>query len=119
MSKITWRIGRRAAPTHRPAKRQDDSTTEDDRRTHWVTATVPTLTVHPVGLSSTLTDMATEAVWELRRPVVIWVAGALNLLRATMRRPTLDWGCNLLHVSLDAFAWSSRTLEKATKRFGR
>ncbi|KIH60964.1 hypothetical protein ANCDUO_08772 [Ancylostoma duodenale] len=86
-------------------------TIEDDRRTHWVTATVPTLTVHPLGLSFTLTDMATEAGWEPRRIVVIWVAEALNLSLASGRK--------LLHVTLVAFAWSSRTLEKATKRLGR
>ncbi|KAL6730199.1 hypothetical protein Aduo_001189 [Ancylostoma duodenale] len=95
------------------------STMEDNRRTHWLTATVPTLTVHPLSLTFTLTDMASEAGWEPRRPVVIWVSGALNLSRATVRRSTLDWGRKLLHVTVDAFAWSSRTLEKATKNFGR
>ncbi|RCN45064.1 hypothetical protein ANCCAN_08929 [Ancylostoma caninum] len=63
--------------------------------------------------------MATEAGWEPRRPIVIWGAGSTKLSRATVGRSTLDWERKLLNVSLDAFAWSSRTLEKATKRFGR
>ncbi|VDL87672.1 unnamed protein product, partial [Nippostrongylus brasiliensis] len=41
----------------------------DDRRTHSLTATVPSLDAYPVCFDFTVTDMSSESGWTLRRPV--------------------------------------------------
>ncbi|KIH52158.1 hypothetical protein ANCDUO_17742 [Ancylostoma duodenale] len=46
---------------------------DDDRRTHRVTATVPSFTAYPIRLQMTLRDMPSQSGWTRHRPVGVWI----------------------------------------------
>ncbi|VDO44238.1 unnamed protein product [Heligmosomoides polygyrus] len=61
------------------------NTLHDDRSTRRVTATIPSMTAHPLRLDFSLLQMSSEAGWTGQRPVHLWIVGASILLRARVQ----------------------------------
>ncbi|RCN41267.1 hypothetical protein ANCCAN_12778 [Ancylostoma caninum] len=76
------------------------NTMADDRRTHWITATVPSLDTFPIQIHCTLPNMPVEAGW-------------------TKRRSTMGRWYALCQASANAYGWSSNPLEEDIKARGR
>ncbi|VDO68165.1 unnamed protein product [Heligmosomoides polygyrus] len=57
------------------------NTLHNDRSTGRVTATIPSMTPHPLRLDFSLLQMSSEADWTGQRSVHLWVVGASVLLR--------------------------------------
>ncbi|WKX97745.1 hypothetical protein Q1695_013429 [Nippostrongylus brasiliensis] len=90
----------------------------DDRRTHSLTATVPSLDAYPVCFDFTVTDMSSESGWTLRRPVYLWIVGARSLIPATIQRSSYIFPARSIVVRLVASAWCHDSAMAAIEDFG-
>ncbi|RCN41055.1 hypothetical protein ANCCAN_13001 [Ancylostoma caninum] len=95
------------------------NSSEDDRHTHWVTATVRNTATYPVRLEFVLRDMPSEAGWGNQRPRVIWIAGASKLSYAKVRSMEVHPQDKALNVCVEAYTWSHGTISSCVENHGR
>ncbi|VDP11257.1 unnamed protein product [Heligmosomoides polygyrus] len=95
------------------------ATLEDDRRTHQVTATIPSLAGYPLRLEFALDDMTSEARWARHRPVGVWIMGAFSFVRMSVDRVERAREERRLRVILETYSWSDESLYRAVMRAGR
>ncbi|KAK5972130.1 hypothetical protein GCK32_006622, partial [Trichostrongylus colubriformis] len=92
---------------------------DDDKETHRVTATIPSLTAYPLRMEFVLANMNTEAGWSRHRPVGVWLMGAFAFLRMTVDSVTQMRATRELRVQLQAYPWSHKPLLRLTRKVGR
>ncbi|KAK6019513.1 hypothetical protein OSTOST_14851 [Ostertagia ostertagi] len=92
---------------------------DDDKETHRVTATVPSLSAYPLRIEFLLSGMSTEAGWSRHRPVDVWIMGAFFFVRMTVEAVIHVREMRQLRIQLRAYPWSHRSLLRATNHVGR
>ncbi|RCN26178.1 hypothetical protein ANCCAN_28102 [Ancylostoma caninum] len=58
----------------------------DDKNTHHVMATVPSLTAFPLRLEFRLSEMTSDSGWSVQRPVDVWVEHSSTVGRTVIRQ---------------------------------
>ncbi|WKX95540.1 hypothetical protein Q1695_012197 [Nippostrongylus brasiliensis] len=94
------------------------NTLNDDKRTHNLTATVPSLQAFPVRFDFTIPNMTSECGWTSQRPVYLWIVGAETLCRASIQRAHFSFEERALHVRAIAPAYDHRGTMAAITRLG-
>ncbi|KAK6028645.1 hypothetical protein OSTOST_05270 [Ostertagia ostertagi] len=92
---------------------------DDDKETHRVTATIPSLLAYPLRMEFILNNMNTEAGWTRHRPVGVWLMGAFSFVRMTVEAVTQLRATRELRIRLQAYSWSHKPLLRATHEVGR
>ncbi|EYB98102.1 hypothetical protein Y032_0134g1856 [Ancylostoma ceylanicum] len=72
----------------------------DDTTTHFVSATVPSLTAFPVRLHFQLPDMTSECGWSNQRPVHVWFVNTNTVVKMTVQQATYSFDNRTLSVQL-------------------
>ncbi|WKY05445.1 hypothetical protein Q1695_006008 [Nippostrongylus brasiliensis] len=94
------------------------NTLNDDKRTHNLTATVPSLQAFPVRFDFTIPNMTSECGWTSQRPVYLWIVGAETLCRASIQRAHFSFEERALHVRTIAPAYDHRGTMASITRLG-
>ncbi|KAK6010055.1 hypothetical protein OSTOST_24954, partial [Ostertagia ostertagi] len=58
----------------------------DDKRTHMLTAIVPSMSAFRLRFDFIIGDMSSECGWTTQRPVYLWVIGSRSLIRALIEQ---------------------------------
>ncbi|KIH65395.1 hypothetical protein ANCDUO_04282 [Ancylostoma duodenale] len=91
----------------------------DDKSTHQVTATVPSLTSFPLRLRLHITGMSSESGWEALRPADVWIVDSATVGRTIVRRAQFSFETQSLDVELHTTIACHRSLMRAIERRGR
>ncbi|WKX90331.1 hypothetical protein Q1695_009290 [Nippostrongylus brasiliensis] len=94
------------------------NTISDDKRTHSLTALVPSVEAFPLRLDFTIEGMSSECGWTNRRPVYLWIVGSTSLIKATIQRSEHSYNDRSLAVRLVVPVWSHRGALADCRRFG-
>ncbi|EPB73009.1 hypothetical protein ANCCEY_07900 [Ancylostoma ceylanicum] len=92
---------------------------DDDRRTHRVTATIPSATAYPVRLRFTLQGMSSPSGWTVHRSVGIWMMGSWRFSRGEVEEVSHLPETRELRVSVAATAKSHDTIIDDIDEVGR
>ncbi|EYC04630.1 hypothetical protein Y032_0086g1895 [Ancylostoma ceylanicum] len=95
------------------------NTIDDDRHSHWVTASVPTMNAYPIRFQFQLTDMISEAGWTVQRPVELWVEGSPALSRARVIAVQARSEDRELDVTIAAYRDTDDDLVRAIRSYER
>ncbi|VDO80924.1 unnamed protein product [Heligmosomoides polygyrus] len=90
----------------------------DDKRTHRLVATVPSMEAYPIRLSIRIPRMSAENGWSRQRPAQFWIAGSRTVSRVTVARSELAYESRTLHVELHATPLTHRALVRAIDQHG-
>lgn len=72
----------------------------DDKSTHHITATVPSLTAFPFRLEFRLRDISSENGWYVQRPDDVWVEKSSTVGRSLVKRTHYSFTTHALEVEL-------------------
>ncbi|XGW05120.1 hypothetical protein V3C99_015918, partial [Haemonchus contortus] len=90
----------------------------DDKRTHSVTAFVPSMRAFPIRLEIRLEAMASDGGWARARPVDLWVINSSTMCRARITDVRYNFDDMSLDAELHADPRSHPVLLAAISRFG-
>ncbi|VDO57911.1 unnamed protein product, partial [Heligmosomoides polygyrus] len=91
----------------------------DDKRTHEVDATVPSISAYPLRLEFILDGMSSECGWTNQRPVYLRIVGAQSLCRAIIQNAGFDFEGQRIHVRVAVPSYAHRGTLGAVRRFQR
>ncbi|KAK6009530.1 hypothetical protein OSTOST_25533 [Ostertagia ostertagi] len=94
------------------------ATMADDRTTHHVIATVPSLASIPVHLELQLPAMSSEGGWARSRPADIWIVDSNLVLRTRVADAFFSASGRTVNVELLSEARTHNALRNAVRRFG-
>uniref|UniRef100_A0A7I4Z399 Uncharacterized protein n=1 Tax=Haemonchus contortus TaxID=6289 RepID=A0A7I4Z399_HAECO len=73
---------------------------DDDKSTHRLTATVPSMCAFPFRFDFVITDMSPECGWTNHRPVYLWIVGSRTLIRTTIEQSEHSYETRSMAVRL-------------------
>ncbi|RCN41386.1 hypothetical protein ANCCAN_12653 [Ancylostoma caninum] len=95
------------------------NTIDDDRHSHWVTASVlPSMNEYPIRFDLRLTDKISEAEWTVQRPVELWVEGSPELSRARVMAVQANSEACELNVTLAAYRDTDNEPVRSIRSYG-
>ncbi|VDO04881.1 unnamed protein product [Haemonchus placei] len=90
---------------------------DDDKTTHRLTATVPSMGAFPFRFDFVITDMSSECGWTNHRPVYLWIVGSQTLIRTTIEQSEHSYETRSMAVRLVVPAWGYSYAVRTTSRF--
>ncbi|CAJ0591160.1 unnamed protein product [Cylicocyclus nassatus] len=92
---------------------------DDDNRTHRVTATVPSVSSHPLQLQLTLQDMSSMEGWTKHRPVGVWIMDVWWFTKLEVDEAEFQEETRELRVTLATYSQMEQVLRNAIRDVGR
>ncbi|VDP30774.1 unnamed protein product [Heligmosomoides polygyrus] len=90
----------------------------DDKSTHHVMASVPSLQAHPIRLQFELEGITSETGWNPQRPADVWIVGSDIVARMTIARASFDFARRITDVELHSTISCHRPLRRSIQQLG-